>query len=65
VGAIVAGPIASVVGVRATDYGAAALIIVVSLLALIPREIRQMRATGHDAPPLETIPQPAALTGSR
>jgi MFS family permease len=63
VGAIVAGPIASVVGVRATDYGAAALIIVVSLLALIPREIRQMRAASHDAPPLETIPQPALTVG--
>ena len=45
VGAIVAGPIASVVGVSATEYGAGALIIVVSLLALLPREIRQMRAT--------------------
>jgi predicted MFS family arabinose efflux permease len=44
VGAIVAGPIAATVGVSATQYGAAALIVVASLLALIPREIRQMRA---------------------
>jgi MFS family permease len=44
VGALVAGPIAAAVGVPATQYGAAALIIVVSLLALIPRDIRQMRA---------------------
>jgi hypothetical protein len=43
-GALVAGPIASVIGVSATQYGAAALIIGVSLLALIPRDIRQMRA---------------------
>jgi MFS family permease len=44
VGALVAGPIAAAVGVSATEYGAAALIIVVSLLALIPREIRRGRA---------------------
>jgi MFS family permease len=43
-GAVVAGPIAAAVGVSATQYGAAALILVASALALIPREVRRMRA---------------------
>jgi MFS family permease len=71
VGAIVAGPIASVVGVSATQYGAAALIIVVSLLALIPREIRQLRAArdiSRPAAPEDLAPDDLALpaaAGSR
>jgi MFS family permease len=52
VGALVAGPVAAAIGVSATDYGAAAVIIVASALALIPREVRGMRAagaaSGHD-----------------
>jgi MFS family permease len=44
VGALVAGPLAAAVGVSATQYGAAALIIVASALALIPRDVRKMRA---------------------
>jgi MFS family permease len=44
VGALVAGPIAAVAGVQATQYGAAALILVASGLALIPRDVRTMRA---------------------
>ncbi len=43
-GALIAGPLAAAIGVPATQYGAAALIVVVSLLALIPRDVRQMRA---------------------
>jgi len=43
VGALVAGPVAAVVGVPATQYGAAAVIIAASLLALIPRDVRQRR----------------------
>jgi predicted MFS family arabinose efflux permease len=43
-GAVIVGPIAAAVGVSATEYGAGALIIIASLLALIPREIRQLRA---------------------
>jgi hypothetical protein len=42
-GALVAGPVAAVVGVPATQYGAAVLIIAASLLALIPRDVRQRR----------------------
>jgi MFS family permease len=44
IGALVAGPIAAWAGVSATQYGAAALILVVSVFALIPRDIRTLRA---------------------
>jgi hypothetical protein len=54
IGAVVAGPIAAWAGVSATQYGAAALIVVVSLLALIPRDIRRMRAE-HLAGPAEAV----------
>jgi predicted MFS family arabinose efflux permease len=54
VGAVVAGPVAAAIGVSITDYGAVAVIVVVSALALIPREVRSMRAgdvtSGHDGP---------------
>jgi len=43
-GALVAGPIAALAGVSATQYGAAAIILIASALALIPREIRVMRS---------------------
>ena len=44
VGALIAGPLAAAVGVSATQYGAVAVIILASALALIPRDIRTMRA---------------------
>jgi MFS family permease len=44
VGALIAGPLAAAIGVSATQYGAAVLILVASALALIPRDIRTMRA---------------------
>ena len=50
VGALIAGPLAAAVGVSATQYGAAALIIVASALALIPRDVRGMRASPVVAP---------------
>ena len=43
VGALVAGPLAAGIGVSATQYGAAAITLVASALALIPREVRTMR----------------------
>jgi MFS family permease len=62
VGALVAGPVAMAIGVSATDYGAAAVIIVASALALIPREVRGMRAadaaSGHDGPESPDPPGP-------
>lgn len=42
-GALAAGPVASVIGVSATQYAAVAIILVASVLALIPGEIRRMR----------------------
>jgi predicted MFS family arabinose efflux permease len=64
VGAVVAGPVAAAIGVSATDYGAVAVIIVASALALIPREVRSMRAgsaaSGHDGPGHVELPGPPA-----
>jgi predicted MFS family arabinose efflux permease len=44
VGALAAGPIAAAIGVSATQYMAAAAIVTVSALALIPRGVREIRA---------------------
>ena len=55
VGALVAGPLASVIGVSATQYGAAALIIVATALALIPRDVRAMRSD-YASPPAGQSP---------
>ncbi|HEY1920108.1 MAG TPA: MFS transporter [Streptosporangiaceae bacterium] len=51
-GALIAGPIAAAIGVSVTQYGAAALILLVSVLALIPRDVRTKRqaATVTSAP---------------
>jgi MFS family permease len=43
-GALVAGPLAAVIGVSATQYGAVALILIASGLALIPREVHAIRS---------------------
>jgi MFS family permease len=51
VGALVAGPLAAAIGVSATQYGAAALIVAASALALLPREVRSLRA--DEAAPAE------------
>jgi MFS family permease len=60
VGALVAGPIAAAVGVPATQYGAAALIIVASALALIPRDVRRMRSDQLSVTDLSVLAGPAA-----
>jgi MFS family permease len=57
VGALIAGPLAGAIGVSATQYGAAALILVASALALIPRDVRTTRA-GRDQPPDRDEGQP-------
>ena len=44
VGALVAGPLAASLGVPVTEYGAAVLIVVALLLALVPREVRSLRS---------------------
>jgi predicted MFS family arabinose efflux permease len=61
-GALVAGPLAAAIGVSATQYGAAALILLASALALIPREVRTMRT----AEPVQPESEPdRALTAAR
>jgi MFS family permease len=45
-GALVAGPVATAIGVPHTEFAAAALIVMVSVLCLFPRDIRAIR----DAP---------------
>jgi MFS family permease len=57
-GALAAGPIAAVAGVSVTQYGAAALIVAASALALLAPEVRHMRA---EAPATE----PAAGAAAR
>jgi hypothetical protein len=52
-GALAAGPLAAALGpdgVSLTQYGAAALIVLASALALIPRDVRRMRAGDLRAP---------------
>ncbi len=59
IGAVIAGPIAAWAGVSATQYGAAALIVLASLLALIPRDIRTFRAERLTAATNSAVAEPA------
>jgi predicted MFS family arabinose efflux permease len=59
VGAVLAGPIAAWAGVPATQFGAATLIVVASLLALIPRDVRTLRADQLTAPVAGASDMPA------
>ena len=43
-GALAAGPIAAAIGVPATQFGAAAITVLAGALALIPRDVRRLRA---------------------
>jgi MFS family permease len=63
IGAVVAGPIAAWAGVAATQYGAAALIVLVSLFALIPRDIRTLRAEHLDGSSSEAVADAPILSG--
>jgi MFS family permease len=56
IGALLAGPIAARIGVSAAEYGAAALILVASGLALLSREIRTLRP--------EQLAGPAPVAGN-
>lgn len=58
-GALIAGPIATAIGVPAAQFGAAAVIIAVSALCLIPRDIRTIRSDALLLPVVEG--QPAAV----
>lgn len=62
IGALIAGPAATAIGVRKTQYGAAALIAAVSAAALLPRDVRTRTAIPGTANP-ET--GPAAVAAGR
>jgi len=68
VGAVLAGPIAAWAGVSVTQYGAAALIVAASALALIPRDIRTLRADQLAGPaavePVPPLTPSTALTSA-
>jgi len=57
VGALAAGPLAASIGVSATQYGAAAITLVATALALIPRDVRNTRS----GPVTEVAPLPEAV----
>jgi predicted MFS family arabinose efflux permease len=50
-GALIAGPLGAAIGISRAQYAAAAVIIVASALALIPRDIRTIRSNDAPAPP--------------
>jgi len=56
VGALIAGPLGTAIGISAAQYVAAAAIIVTSALALIPRDIRTMRSGDPGLPPVPEEP---------
>jgi MFS family permease len=49
-GALIAGPLGTAIGISQAQYVAAAVIIVASVLALIPRDIRTIRSSDAPAP---------------
>jgi MFS family permease len=51
IGALIAGPLGTAIGISRAQYAAAAVIIVASALALIPREIRTIRGSEAPVPP--------------
>ena len=51
VGALIAGPLGAAIGISSAQYAAAAVIVVASALALIPRDIRTMSSADAATPP--------------
>jgi MFS family permease len=54
-GALIAGPLGAAIGISHAQYAAAAVIIVASALALIPREVRAMRSNDSARPEDEPL----------
>jgi MFS family permease len=50
-GALIAGPLGTAIGISSAQYAAAAAIVIVSALALIPRDIRTMQNAGPGPAP--------------
>jgi hypothetical protein len=63
VGALVVGPLAASIGVPLTEYGAVVLILVASLLALAPREVRSLRSDQPPEPGQPPVPGEAPEPG--
>jgi MFS family permease len=59
-GALIAGPLGAAIGTSSAQYAAAAVIVVASALALIPRDIRSFRS-GDDAAVQPTAAERAAV----
>jgi MFS family permease len=55
VGALIAGPLGTAIGISRAQYAAAAVIIVASALALIPRDIRTIRSDKPVPPAAEEL----------
>jgi MFS family permease len=51
VGALIAGPLGTMIGISSAQYAAAAAIVIASALALIPRDIRTMTSADAAIPP--------------
>jgi predicted MFS family arabinose efflux permease len=51
-GALIAGPLGTAIGISSAQYAAAAAIVVASALALIPRDVRTMRSGEVAIPPV-------------
>ena len=64
-GALIAGPAALAFGVRRTQYGAAAIIVAVSGLALIPRDVRRTTIRAGEVPPGEAVLAAEPVPGTR
>jgi MFS family permease len=64
-GALIAGPLGAAIGISHAQYAAAAVIVVASALALIPREVRAMRsndsARAEDEPLGHALEETVAL----
>jgi predicted MFS family arabinose efflux permease len=48
-GALIAGPLGAAIGISSAQYAAAAVIVLASALALIPRDVRTMRSDTRPA----------------
>jgi predicted MFS family arabinose efflux permease len=59
-GALIAGPLGTAIGTARAQYAAAAVIVIASALALIPREIRTFRR-GDDLAPAPSAPEELAV----
>ncbi|GIH11461.1 MFS transporter [Rhizocola hellebori] len=64
IGLLVAGPVALAVGPKPALLGCAAIIVIVTLLALVSPDVRNLRAPAEAAAPPEELPVAVAVAGS-